>query len=114
MNFVRQGNRHVPSRPAWEPIIPGADMLALRHTADSYQSQIGVAEPLAYESMGHKRAGIKGVYQKPTVEMRIARLVGLEEIFQRAMRDAGLETLWGRVDLRKIPKTVALEVQDAA
>jgi hypothetical protein len=110
----RQGNRHVPSRPAWEPIAPGVDMLALRHTADSFQSQIGVAEPLAYESMGHKRQGIKAVYQRPTVEMRIARLEGLEEIFQRAMHNLGMTTLWNRVDLRKIPETITVQDHRAA
>ena len=94
--------------------MPGLDMRSLRHTHDSYQSQIGVAEPLAYEAMGHKRAGIKAVYQHPTVEMRIARLDGLEEIFQRAMRNVGLETLWGRVDLLKSPQTIITEGRQAA
>jgi integrase len=110
----RQAGRHTPNRPAWEPIMPGLDMRSLRHTHDSYQSQIGVAEPLAYEAMGHKREGIKAVYQHPTVEMRIARLEGLEEIFQRAMRTAGLRTLWDRVDLRKIPETITVQDRQAA
>lgn len=103
---ARQGNRHVESRPPWEPIMPGLDMRSLRKTHDSWQSQIGVKDPLAYEAAGHKREGIKAIYQKPTVEMRIARLEGLEEIFQRAMRNLGLRTLWGRVDLRKTSQMI--------
>ncbi|WP_093714224.1 hypothetical protein [Actinacidiphila alni] len=110
----RKRRQGVSFRAAWEPISPGVDIQALRSTHDSWQSEIGVAEPLAYESMGHKRAGIKGVYQKPTVEMRRARLDGLEEIFWQAMKTVGLRTLWGRVDLRKIPEAVAAEVQEAA
>jgi hypothetical protein len=111
---ARQGNRHVGSRPVWEPIMPGLDMRSLRHTHDSWQSQIDVAEPLAYESMGHKREGIKATYQHPTVEMRIARLEGLEEIFQRAMRNLRMTTLWDRVDLRKIPETITVQERKAA
>jgi integrase len=107
----RQGVSH---RAAWEPIMPGLDMRSLRHTHDSYQSQIGVAEPLAFEAMGHKRQGIKAVYQHPTVEMRRARLEGLEEIYWRAMRNLGLRTMWNRVDLRKIPETITEQDRRAA
>ena len=89
------------ARPKWEPIAPGMTMRSLRHTADTYQEQIGVKAPLAYEQAGHKQPGIKGVYQHPTPEMRQERLDGLQEIFERAMRNLGLRTLWGRVDLRK-------------
>jgi integrase len=110
----RKKRQGVSPRDAWEPIMPGLDMRALRHTADSYQSQIGVKEPLAYEAMGHKREGIKAVYQHPTVEMRIARLEGLEEIFQRAMRNLGLRTLWNRVDLQKIPQTITAQDRQVA
>lgn len=110
----RERRRGVSFRAAWEPIMPGLDMRSLRHTHDSYQSQLGVAEPLAFQAMGHKREGIKAVYQHPTVEMRIARLEGLEEIFQRAMRNLGLRTLWNRVDLRKIPETITAQDRQAA
>ncbi|MFI0718873.1 tyrosine-type recombinase/integrase [Streptomyces sp. NPDC021224] len=107
----RQGVGH---RPAWEPIAPGMDMRSLRHTHDTWQAQLGVKEPLAYEAMGHRRAGIKRVYQHPTPEMRRDRLEGLEEIFQRAMRNLGLRTLWNRVDLRKIPETGTAQDRQAA
>ena len=85
----------------WAPIMPGLTMDLLRHTHDTFQEQIGVKAPLAYEQAGHKRPGIKAVYQHPTVEMRIERLAGLEEIYERAMRNLGWESLWGRVDLLK-------------
>ncbi|MFG2400706.1 hypothetical protein [Streptomyces lydicus] len=91
---------HAP-RAAWEPIMPGMTMRATRHTHDTLQEQIGVKPALAFEQAGHKRPGIKAVYQHPTPAMRQDRLDGLEEIFQRAMRNVGLRTLWGRVDLVK-------------
>lgn len=96
----RQG---VAYRAAWEPIMPGLTMRALRHTHDTYQDQIGVRPALAFEQAGHKRPGIKAVYQHPTPEMRRARLDGLQEIYERAMANLGLRTLWGRVDLDKAP-----------
>ncbi|MFG2617747.1 hypothetical protein ACGFXC_08960 [Streptomyces sp. NPDC048507] len=90
-----------PARPAWAPIMPGLTMRALRHTHDTYQDQIGVKTSLAYEQAGHLRPGIKRVYQHPTPAMRIERLEGLQELFERAMRNLGWTTLWGRVDLVK-------------
>ncbi|MFJ2259526.1 hypothetical protein ACIOKD_14490 [Streptomyces sp. NPDC087844] len=98
----RQGVSH---RAAWEPILPGLDMQALRALHDTLQSEIGVKEPLAFEAAGHRRPGIKRHYQKPTPAMRAERLDGLEETFWRAMGNVGLSTLWGRVDLRKAPRS---------
>lgn len=89
------------ARPAWEPIMKGLTVRDLRHTHDTYQDQIGVKPALAFEQAGHARPGIKAVYQHPTPAMRQERLDGLEEIFQRAMRNLGWRTLWGRVDLVK-------------
>ena len=86
---------------AWAPIMPGLTMDLLRHTHDTFQEQIGVKDPLAFEQAGHKRPGIKAVYQHPTVPMRIERLEGLQEIFERAMRNLGWDGLWGRVNLTK-------------
>ncbi|MFJ3597946.1 hypothetical protein ACIPRU_15685 [Streptomyces sp. NPDC090126] len=94
----RQG---VAYREAWEPILPGLDMRALRALHDTLQAQIGVKEPLAFEAAGHRRPGIKRHYQKPTPDMRQERLDGLEDVFWKAMANVGLRTLWGRVDLRK-------------
>jgi hypothetical protein len=96
----RQG---VSYRAAWEPILPGLDMRALRALHDTLQAELGVKEPLAFEAAGHRRPGIKRHYQKPTPAMRAERLDGLEETFRRAMGNVGLKTLWGRVDLRKRP-----------
>lgn len=93
---------HAP-REKWEPIQPGLTMRALRHSHDTYQDQIGVRPALMFEQAGHKRPGIKGVYQHPTVMMRKERLDGLQEIFERAMLTLGWRTLWGRVDLKKHP-----------
>lgn len=87
--------------PGWAPLMPGLTMDILRHTHDTFQEQIGVKDPLAFEQAGHKRPGIKAVYQHPTVEMRIERLEGLTEIYERAMRNLGWEGLWGRVNLTK-------------
>ncbi|WP_431999262.1 hypothetical protein [Streptomyces sioyaensis] len=89
------------ARSAWEPIMTGLTVRDLRHTHDTYQDQIGVKPALAFEQAGHARPGIKAVYQHPTPAMRRERLDGLEEIFQRAMRNLGWRTLWGRVDLLK-------------
>jgi len=99
----RERRQGVAYRAAWEPILPGLDMRALRALHDTLQSEIGVKEPLAFEAAGHRRPGIKRHYQKPTPAMRAERLDGLEETFWRAMRNVGLGTLWGRVDLRKSP-----------
>ncbi|MFE6903850.1 hypothetical protein ACFVFJ_44715 [Streptomyces sp. NPDC057717] len=96
----RQGVAH---RVAWEPILEGLDMRALRALHDTMQSEIGVKEPLAFEAAGHRRPGIKRHYQKPTPAMRAERLDGLEELFSKAMANVGLRTLWGRVDLVKPP-----------
>ncbi|WP_327337423.1 hypothetical protein OG384_15085 [Streptomyces sp. NBC_01324] len=94
----RQG---VSYREAWDPILPGLDMRALRALHDTLQSQIGVKEPLAFEAAGHRRPGIKRHYQKPTPNMRAERLAGLEGAFWNAMANVGLRTLWDRVDLQK-------------
>ena len=99
----RQKRQGVSYRAAWEPILEGLDMRALRALHDTLQSELGVKEPLAFEAAGHRRPGIKRHYQKPTPAMRAERLDGLEETFQRAMRNVGLRTLWNRVDLRKRP-----------
>ncbi|WP_030024860.1 hypothetical protein [Streptomyces monomycini] len=88
-------------KEAWEPIWPGLTMRMSRHTADTYQAQIGVHPVLAHEQAGHRYPGIKGTYQHPTPEMRQQRLAGLQMIFERAMRNLGWRTLWGRVDLQK-------------
>ena len=98
----RQG---VAYRAEWEPILPGLDMRTLRALHDTLQAQIRVAEPLAFEAAGHRRPGIKRHYQKPTPDMRQERLDGLEDVFWKAMANVGLRTLWGRVDLRKVPRT---------
>ncbi|CUW29644.1 MULTISPECIES: hypothetical protein [Streptomyces] len=99
----RQKRQGASYRPKWEPIAPGMTMRGLRHTHDSWQDQIGVRAALAYEQAGHKRPGIKRVYQHPTPAMRQERLEGLEEIFWTAMGNLGWTSLWGRVSLVKSP-----------
>ena len=84
---------HAP-RGAWEPIMPGLTMRALRHTHDTYQDEIGVKPALAFEQAGHKRPGIKAVYQHPTPEMRRVRLEGLQGIYERGMRALGWSRIW--------------------
>lgn len=110
----RAKRRGVSYREAWEPIMKGLDLRALRHTHDTYQDEIGVRPALAFEQAGHRRPGIKGVYQHPTPAMRQERLDGLEEIFQSGMRSLGLRTLWGRVDLLKTSQEEVEEVAEAA
>ncbi|MFB6873788.1 hypothetical protein [Streptomyces sp. NPDC056323] len=82
------------AQPAVEPIMKGLTMRALRHTHDTYQEQIGVKPALAFEQAGHRRPGIKAVYQHPTPEMRRERLDGLQEIYESAMRSLGWATVW--------------------
>lgn len=101
----RKRRQGVSARPAWEPIMPGLSSRDLRHSHDTYQDQIGVKAALMHEQAGHKRPGIKGTYQHPTPAMRQERLDGLQEIYERAMENLGWETLWGRVDLVKHPRT---------
>ena len=84
---------HAP-REKWEPIMPGLTMRALRHTHDTYQDEIGVKPALAFEQAGHKRPGIKAVYQHPTPAMREARLEGLQEIYERGMKALGWSRIW--------------------
>ncbi|WP_327655740.1 hypothetical protein [Streptomyces sp. NBC_00483] len=96
----RQGAAY---REAWAPIAPGMTMRSLRHTHDSWQDQIGVRAALSFEQAGHKRPGIKGVYQHPTPDMRQHRLDGMEELFWTAMGNLGWPALWGRVSLVKPP-----------
>lgn len=110
----REKRQGVSFRAAWEPIAPGLDMRALRHTHDTYQDEIGVRPALAFEQAGHRRPGIKGVYQHPTPAMRQERLDGLEEIYWGAMRNLGLRTLWGRVDLLRISQMITIEDAEAA
>ncbi|MBB4949682.1 hypothetical protein F4556_005217 [Kitasatospora gansuensis] len=81
-------------REGWDPIVPGLTMDFLRHLHDSLQAELKVAEPLAYEQAGHVRAGIKAVYQHPTVESRIERLAGLQGIFEKAMATLGWDRIW--------------------
>ncbi|MFB6776457.1 hypothetical protein ACFCX0_03290 [Streptomyces sp. NPDC056352] len=81
-------------RAAVEPIMPGVTMRALRHTHDTYQDQIGVKPALAFEQAGHRRPGIKAVYQHPTPDMRRDRLDGLQEIYEGAMEALGWSQVW--------------------
>ncbi|MGW8846553.1 hypothetical protein ACWGNE_02120 [Streptomyces xiamenensis] len=83
----RQG---VAYREAWEPLAAGLTMRKLRHFHDTCQEQIGVRDALAYEQAGHKRPGIKAVYQHPTPAMRQERLDGLQGIFEKALSHASL------------------------
>lgn len=110
----REKRQGVSERAGWDPIMPGLDLRALRHTHDTYQDEIGVRPALAYEQAGHRRPGIKSVYQHPTPAMRQERLDGLEEIFWSGMQSLGIRTLWGRVDLLKTPQEVELEASEAA
>lgn len=105
---MREKRHGVSHREAWEPILEGLDMRALRGLHDTLQAELGVKEPLAFEAAGHVRPGIKRHYQKPTPAMRAERLEGLEEVFWTGMRNVGLKALWGRVDLRKHPAGVDL------
>jgi integrase len=82
------------AQSAVEPIMKGLTMRALRHSHDTYQEQIGVKPALAFEQAGHKRPGIKSVYQHPTPEMRRERLDGLQEIYEAAMRSLGWAEIW--------------------
>ncbi|MGW4199628.1 hypothetical protein [Streptomyces sp. NPDC004726] len=74
--------------------MPGMTMRAMRHTHDTYQDQIGVRPALMYEQAGHKRPGIKAVYQHPTPGMRRERLDGLEKIYAEAMWSLGWAEIW--------------------
>jgi hypothetical protein len=84
---------HKP-REGWEPLVPGLNMDLLRHLHDTLQGQINVADALAYEQAGHRRPGIKAVYQHPTPEERQHRLDGLQRIFERAMANLEWERIW--------------------
>ncbi|WP_329131411.1 hypothetical protein OG552_10140 [Streptomyces sp. NBC_01476] len=84
---------HAP-RAGWEPIMPGLTMRALRHTHDTYQDEIGVKPALAFEQAGHKRPGIKAIYQHPTPDMRRIRLEGLQRIYERGMKALGWSRIW--------------------
>ncbi|MEU6990284.1 hypothetical protein ABZ953_06430 [Streptomyces sp. NPDC046465] len=88
------GSRGAARVAAWDPIMPGLDMRALRHSHDTYQAEIGVKPVLAYEQAGHKYPGIKGTYQHPTPEMRRERLDGLQGLYERAMTSLGWEKIW--------------------
>jgi hypothetical protein len=88
------------ARDGWEAIDPAITMRSLRHLHDSLQDEIGVRTALQYEQAGHKRPGIKAVYQHPTVPMRQVRLAGLQAVFVRTMNALGKRNLWGvEVDL---------------
>jgi integrase len=78
----------------WEPLMPGLTMRDLRHTHDTWQEQIGVRPVLGYEQMGHKYPGIKGTYRHPTPPMRVERLQGLQQIYERAMGNLGWSAIW--------------------
>jgi integrase len=79
---------------AWAPIKPGLSLRDLRHSHDTYQAQIGVKPVLAFEQAGHKYPGIKGTYQHATPPMRQERLDGLQELFERALRNLGWREIW--------------------
>lgn len=106
---AREKRQGCSARKAWTPIMPGLTMRDLRHTHDTYQAQIGVRPVLAFEQAGHRYPGIKGTYQHPTPKMRQERLDGLQELYERAMRNEGLTALWGRekVDLPNISQTIS-------
>jgi integrase len=90
----RLRRKGVAYRAAVDPIMKGLTMRDLRHTHDTYQDQIGVRPALAFEQAGHKRPGIKAVYQHPTPPMRRARLEGLQEIYEGGMRALGWSRIW--------------------
>ncbi|MFJ9037889.1 hypothetical protein ACIRF8_15015 [Streptomyces sp. NPDC102406] len=92
---ARPGGHGHPPLEKWEPIMPGLDMRALRHSHDTYQADINVHPVLAHEQAGHKYPGIKGIYQHPTPSMRVHRLEGLQGLYERALGNLGWESVWG-------------------
>ncbi|MFD5183998.1 hypothetical protein ACFWMQ_15580 [Streptomyces sp. NPDC058372] len=91
---ARPKARGTALKEEWAPIMPGLTMRRLRHTQDTWQEQIGVRPVLGYEQMGHKYPGIKGTYRHPTPAMRQERLDGLQQLFERALRNLGWESVW--------------------
>lgn len=62
----------------WEPILPGFRFHDQRHTHRTWMKEDGIADPLAYERMGHKMPGIEAVYDHPTDQMRPALITALQ------------------------------------
>ncbi|MGW6695576.1 hypothetical protein ACWF62_17550 [Rhodococcus sp. NPDC054953] len=91
---ARPKARGTALKEEWEPIAPGLSARGLRRLHDSLQEEIGVAPVLGYEQMGHRYPGIKAHYRRPTPKMRQYRLDGLQEVFERAMRNLGWKEIW--------------------
>jgi integrase len=91
---ARPKARGTARKEAWEPIMPGLTMRALRHTHDTWQAEDNVNPVLAHEQSGHKYPGIKGTYQHPTPAMRMQRLDALERRYARAMENLGWSSVW--------------------
>jgi integrase len=69
----------------WEPILPGFRFHDQRHTHRTWMKEDAIADPLAYERLGHKMPGIEAVYDHPTDRMRPALMTAL----QRRWDDSG-------------------------
>ncbi|MCH0539880.1 hypothetical protein I3F58_09965 [Streptomyces sp. MUM 203J] len=91
---ARPKARGTAVKEKWDPIMPGLTMRDLRHTHDTWQEQIDVRPVLGYEQMGHKYPGIKGTYRHPTPPMRQERIDGLQELYERGLKNLGWESVW--------------------
>jgi len=75
---VRGGNAHGRAQACWLPILSGATPHSCRHGRETCMDNCGVQKVLRDLVMGHRTAGMEGVYAHVTPESRAA-LIAADE-----------------------------------
>lgn len=71
----------------WEPVAEGMRPHDLRHSHKSVMAQEGEPEIMSHDRLGHKMAGIAGVYSHPTQAMRDRLMTDLTRLWQQSLRE---------------------------
>ena len=76
---VRGRNAHGRAQACWLPILPGATPHSCRHGRETCMDNRGVQKVLRDLVMGHRTAGMEGVYAHVTPQSRAA-LIAADEV----------------------------------
>lgn len=71
----------------WEPIAEGMTPHGMRHSHKSEMAGRRVAEIMSHDRLGHKMAGIAGVYSHPTQAMRDELMAELTACWEESLRE---------------------------
>jgi len=70
----------------WLPVVPGATPHDLRHSHKTWMIGDGIPEVAQYERLGHRMAGVQGIYSHVAPEFRDRIVTGMQQRMERSLR----------------------------